>query len=129
MNPFLKEYATDKTDEELIHFVQEGDRKSLEELLMKHQPYIYNIAWKMVHDPDDAADLAQEAMIKNFDDMASGFDNKGTKTLRTLSKTLCSKHKMPKPLVGRRQMKAVTMIIIIHTFDLCHSRKTKKLLP
>ncbi|NER82979.1 MAG: sigma-70 family RNA polymerase sigma factor [Leptolyngbya sp. SIO1D8] len=64
MNPFLKEYTTDKTDEELIHLVQEGDRESLEELLMKHQPYIYNIAWKMVRDPDDAADLAQEAMIK-----------------------------------------------------------------
>ncbi len=64
MNPFLKQYTTDKTDEQLIRQAQKGRRKPLEELLMKHQPYIYNIAWKMVRNPDDAADLAQEAMIK-----------------------------------------------------------------
>lgn len=64
MNPFLKEYTSDRADEELIHLCQEGDRKALEELLLKHQTYIYNIAWKMVRDPNDAADLAQEAMIK-----------------------------------------------------------------
>jgi RNA polymerase sigma factor (sigma-70 family) len=64
MNPFLKEYNSDKLDEELIHQAQDGDRKALEELLLKHQPFIYNIAWKMVKSPEDAADLAQEAMIK-----------------------------------------------------------------
>lgn len=64
MNPFLKEYTTDKTDQELIHSAQGGSRTALEKLLKKHQPYIYNIAWKMVRNPDDAADLAQEAMIK-----------------------------------------------------------------
>lgn len=64
MNPFTTEYQTDQSDEELIHLAQEGDRKALEELLLKHQPYIYNVAWKMVKNPDDAADLAQEAMIK-----------------------------------------------------------------
>lgn len=64
MNPFLKEYVTDIADEELIISAQKGDRKSLEELLLKHQPYIYNIAWKMVRNPGDAEDLAQEAMIK-----------------------------------------------------------------
>lgn len=64
MNPFLIEYSTDRADEELIHLAQDGDRKALEDLLLKHQPYVYNIAWKMVRNPDDAADLAQEAMIK-----------------------------------------------------------------
>ncbi len=64
MNPFTIEYNSDNTDEELIKQVQEGNRKALEELLLKHQPYIYNIAWKMVRNPDDAADLTQEAMIK-----------------------------------------------------------------
>jgi len=64
MNPFLKEYSTDQADDDLIRKSQNGDRKSLEQLLMKHQPYIYNIAWKMVRNPDDAADLTQEAMIK-----------------------------------------------------------------
>ena len=64
MNPFMVEYDSDSADEELIQKIQQGDRNALEELLMKHQPYIYNIAWKMVRNPDDAADLTQEAMIK-----------------------------------------------------------------
>jgi len=64
MNPFLKEYSSDRADEELIHLAQEGNRPALEELLLKHQPFIYNIAWKMVRTPDHAADLTQEAMIK-----------------------------------------------------------------
>ena len=64
MNPFTKEYQTDRSDEELIHLASEGSKKALLELLLKHQPFIYNIAWKMVKNPDDAADLAQEAMIK-----------------------------------------------------------------
>ncbi|MEM7552081.1 MAG: RNA polymerase sigma factor [Bacteroidota bacterium] len=64
MNPFLKKYITHRADEELIEQAKTGDRSALEELLMKHQPYIYNIAWKMVRNPDDAADLTQEALIK-----------------------------------------------------------------
>ncbi|MEL6559707.1 MAG: RNA polymerase sigma factor [Bacteroidota bacterium] len=64
MNPFTKEYRTDRSDEELIHQVREGSKDALEKLLLKHQPYIYNIAWKMVRNPDDAADLTQEALIK-----------------------------------------------------------------
>lgn len=64
MNPFLKEYPNDHTDHELIKGALSGNEKSLEGLLKKHQPYIYNIAWKMVQRPDDAADLTQEVLIK-----------------------------------------------------------------
>ncbi|MEM9832447.1 MAG: RNA polymerase sigma factor [Bacteroidota bacterium] len=64
MNPFLKEYNSHQTDDELIRLAQEGNRKALESLLLKHQPYIYNVAWKMVRNPNDAADLTQEALIK-----------------------------------------------------------------
>ena len=27
-------------------------------------PFIYNVAWKMVHNPDDAWDLMQEVLVK-----------------------------------------------------------------
>jgi len=64
MNPFSTQYHSDASDTELIQQTLEGNRQALEELLRKHQPYIYNIAWKMVRDPDDAADLTQEALIK-----------------------------------------------------------------
>ncbi len=70
-NPFLKEYTSDKTDEELVKRAQNGDKKSLENLILKHQPYIYNIAWKMVRNPSDAEDLTQEATIKIITNLAS----------------------------------------------------------
>ena len=41
-----------------------GDKVALENLLKKHQPFIYNIAWKMVTIPSDAEDITQEVMIK-----------------------------------------------------------------
>ena len=63
MNPFLKEYATDQDDITLIEEAKRGDRASLEALIKKHQPYIFNIAWKMVQNPNDAQDITQEVLI------------------------------------------------------------------
>jgi len=64
MNPFTKEYKTDEDDKQLIKKSLSGDKSALENLLKKHQPYIYNIAWKMVQMPDDAQDITQEVMVK-----------------------------------------------------------------
>lgn len=64
MNPFVTEYKTDQDDQALIQKAVSGNRPALEVLLKKHQPYIYNIAWKMVQMPDDAQDITQEVMVK-----------------------------------------------------------------
>ena len=64
MNPFSKSYNSDHTDDELIKRTLKGDKEAIDDLLRKHQAYIYNVAWKMVQNPTDAADLTQEAMIK-----------------------------------------------------------------
>jgi len=56
--------SSDSMDKELIKKTLEGKKEALNELIERHQPYIYNIAWKMVGNPMDAADLSQEAMIK-----------------------------------------------------------------
>ena len=64
MNPFNSSDNTQISDKELIKKTLEGDKQSLNHLIERHQPYIYNIAWKMVGNPMDAADLSQEAMIK-----------------------------------------------------------------
>jgi len=63
-NPFLAKYETDEADQELIKNALEGDKISLEKLIRKHQPFVYNIAWKMVQNPYDAKDITQEAIIK-----------------------------------------------------------------
>ena len=69
-NPFLKEYKSDKNDQQLVKEAQAGDKQSLEKLILKHQPFIYNVAWKFVRNPKDAEDLTQEAIIKVITNLA-----------------------------------------------------------
>ncbi|MFK8056317.1 MAG: RNA polymerase sigma factor [Saprospiraceae bacterium] len=64
MNPFSASEKTDKSDKALIRATLEGDQQALANLIERHQPYIYNIAWKMVSNPQDAEDLTQETLVK-----------------------------------------------------------------
>lgn len=63
MIPFQKK-NTDNVDQELIALALEGSTEALSELVERHQRFIYNVALKMVREPDDAADLTQEVLIK-----------------------------------------------------------------
>lgn len=63
MNPFDISYDT-STDLELIDDALRGSSTSLEQLIKKHQHYIYNVALKMVLSPFDAEDMTQEVLIK-----------------------------------------------------------------
>ncbi|MEQ9402431.1 MAG: RNA polymerase sigma factor [Cyclobacteriaceae bacterium] len=64
MSPFVETYTTDEDDKALIKKAVEGDKAALESLLKKHQPFVFNIAWKMVQNPVDAQDITQEVLIK-----------------------------------------------------------------
>ncbi|MEL6917385.1 MAG: RNA polymerase sigma factor, partial [Bacteroidota bacterium] len=88
-NPFLKEYTSDKTDIQLVEEAQNGNKKALEDLILKHQPYIYNIAWKMVRHPSDAEDLTQEATIKVITNLAQF---KGKSSFRTWAYRIVANH-------------------------------------
>lgn len=48
----------------LIDQALSGNKKALENLIKKHQDWIYNIALTFVGDKDEAADLTQEVLIK-----------------------------------------------------------------
>ena len=61
--PFNKNYS-DTEQQELVYRAIDGDREALNYLISYHQPFIYNVAWKMCHDPSDAQDLTQEVLIK-----------------------------------------------------------------
>lgn len=71
MNPFSTSYNKDTSDKELIELILIGDKKSLSKLIERHQPFIYNIAWKMTGDPSLAADLSQEAILKIITNISS----------------------------------------------------------
>jgi RNA polymerase sigma factor (sigma-70 family) len=62
-NPFI-DGGSEVTDEQLAARGQAGDREALEQLALRHQPWIYNIAVRMVWSTEDAQDLTQDILIK-----------------------------------------------------------------
>ena len=57
----VNNYEEDAT---LISQALAGDKLSLEQLIEKHQNWIFNVALNMTGDADDAADVTQEVLIK-----------------------------------------------------------------
>ena len=62
-NPFSINYP-DNTDTELVQMAIGGDKKALQNLILRHQVFIYNLALKMSRNVEDAEDLTQEVFIK-----------------------------------------------------------------
>ncbi len=77
MNPFSTTYNNDKPDSLLVSEILNGNKESLNGLILRHQPFIYNIAWKMEGDPSKAEDLTQEALLKIISNLSS-FKNEST---------------------------------------------------
>jgi RNA polymerase sigma factor (sigma-70 family) len=63
-NPFTEATATDTTDAQLVGRARNGDRAALEELVLRHQAWVYNVAVRMVFDPHDAEEVTQEVLVK-----------------------------------------------------------------
>lgn len=63
-NPFTEVAGDDHEEVELIRQAKNGDRDSLEQLVLRHQAWIYNIALRMVFQPQDAEEVTQEVLIK-----------------------------------------------------------------
>ncbi len=63
-NPFIADSNEDSKDIELICQALGGDKGNLERLILRHQAWIYNIAFRMVLVAEDAEDITQEVLIK-----------------------------------------------------------------
>ena len=63
-NPFIEAAAADSTDVELVEQAKGGNRSALERLVLRHQAWIYNIAVRMVFQPQDAEEVTQEVLVK-----------------------------------------------------------------
>ncbi|MEM6526538.1 MAG: RNA polymerase sigma factor [Bacteroidota bacterium] len=101
MNPFLEEYSTDQDDRSLIDKAVKGDKKSLEALIKKHQPYIFNIAWKMVQNPNDAQDITQEVLIIVTTKLSQF---RGASQFRTWLYRIVTNHFLKMKKIGREQV-------------------------
>jgi len=62
-NP-LADNSPDHEDQSLVLRARSGDRQALEDLVQRHQAWIYNIAVRMLFHPQDAEDATQEILIK-----------------------------------------------------------------
>jgi RNA polymerase sigma factor (sigma-70 family) len=63
-NPFTEVAESDPPDGELVEEAKKGDRAALETLVLRHQAWIYNIALRMVFQPQDAEEVTQEVLVK-----------------------------------------------------------------
>ena len=64
MSPLADNSPTDHEDQNLVMRARSGDRKALEDLVQRHQGWIYNIAVRMLYHPQDAEDATQEILVK-----------------------------------------------------------------
>jgi RNA polymerase sigma factor (sigma-70 family) len=71
LNPLAESDRTDDDDRALVERAQAGDRQALEELVARHQAWIYNIAIRMLFHPQDAEDATQEILIKALTRLSS----------------------------------------------------------
>jgi RNA polymerase sigma factor (sigma-70 family) len=79
-NPLADAATSDPEDRELVRQAQGGNREALEQLITRHQAWIYNIVLRMVYLPQDAEDATQEILVKLITKLSTFA---GKSTLRT----------------------------------------------
>src|SRR6188474_770304 len=88
-NPFAEIAGDDHEDVELVRRARNGDRDALERLILRHQAWIYNIAVRMVFQPEDAEEVTQEVLIKAVTGLSSF---KGESKFRTWLYRITANH-------------------------------------
>jgi RNA polymerase sigma factor (sigma-70 family) len=63
-NPFTEVAGGDADDVALVEQARGGSRDALEQLVLRHQAWVYNIAVRMVFHPHDAEEVTQEVLVK-----------------------------------------------------------------
>jgi RNA polymerase sigma-70 factor (ECF subfamily) len=56
-------------DRALVDRCRKGDRQALEALIREYQKPVYNAAYRILGNPDDAADATQAAFLKVFENL------------------------------------------------------------
>ena len=54
-------------DVELLEDCKRGDRQALESLVRRYERPVFNAAYRMLGNPDEAADVAQTTFLKAFE--------------------------------------------------------------
>ena len=70
-HPLAENERAEQEDRDLVARAQDGARTALDELVRRHQAWIYNIAVRMLYHPQDAEDATQEILIKALTRLSS----------------------------------------------------------
>ncbi|MBI3630475.1 MAG: RNA polymerase sigma factor [Candidatus Rokubacteria bacterium] len=112
-NPLTDSAPTDPGDRALVARAQSGERDALEELVRRHQAWIYNITVRMLYHPQDAEDATQEILIKALTRLSS-FE--GRSSFRTWLYRIVVNHVLNTKR-GRLEPEAVTFSCYGHGLD------------
>ena len=77
ISPFTLNESSQATDQQLVADVLTGNQDALETLVSRHQPWVYNLAFRMVMVREDAEDVTQEVLVKVITKLASYDPGKG----------------------------------------------------
>ena len=112
-SPFAEPAPSDLEDCALVAHARGGDRYALEALVRRHQPWIYNIAVRMLYHPQDAEDATQEILIKALTRLSS-FE--GRSSFRTWLYRIVVNHVLNTKR-GRREPAELTFSCYGHSLD------------
>jgi RNA polymerase sigma-70 factor (ECF subfamily) len=102
--------ADPAADAALVARARDGDRGAFDELVLRHEDRVYNMALRMLGNPDDALDVAQEVFLSAYRAL-KGFEMKSlfSTWLYRVTVNRCRdemrrratvKHTRPRPLGG-----------------------------
>ncbi len=60
-----------ETDQELVDKVKSGDKAAFESIVSRYERMVFNSAYRIVGDRDDAADITQATFLKVFEKIGS----------------------------------------------------------
>src|SRR5882724_8178593 len=88
-NPFAEVAEGCPADAELVEQARNGDRAAIEKLVLRHQAWVYNIAVRMVFQPQDAEEVTQEVLVKVITKLSTF---KGESSFRTWLYRIAANH-------------------------------------
>lgn len=84
---------TKEEESAVISRVLSGDSSAFEQLVLENQKNVYNLALKMVGNPDDAFDISQDAFLRAYNSLSSfRGDSRFSVWLYRLTSNICLDH-------------------------------------
>jgi RNA polymerase sigma-70 factor (ECF subfamily) len=98
----VEQLSVAKTDEELVRRAQKGDIDAFDELVAQHQKRVFALAYRLLGNAEDAADVQQETFIRTWSSLKS-FNHQAAFTtwLHRITVNMCLSYRRGKGKRGR----------------------------